>query len=617
MVESADINGATALEHTLREVLIRTYSLTTDADLDRICSAAELIEVKAGKTLVQQGEQADDMHILLRGRMRAISRDGEQMNVVGDIAAGETIGELGFVTGRTRGADVVAMRDCQVATLDRKAVEALIAAKPDFAFTITRLVAERYERAAEVPSRLPPPRCIAVAALTPDLEHAQCAEALGESAAGFRMTTTVVRETDVTDANATHTTLERAEAESDGPLVLSLGSDVTGAWSETCLAQADELIFFASVDKRGDVDNTVLEIAKRAASAEAAFAKRITLAIIHPWSTNCPRDTSLWLDLVPANRHVHCAGLDPHGISRLARIVTGRARGFVLSGGGARGFAHLGVCKALAEFGIKPDLLGGTSFGAIVCAWLSMGLDGDALIEEAKETFVRSYKGKVTGDYNWLPMVSLVKGQRARDVGERSMARMSGYEDGVGIEDAWINTFVISSNFSTISEEIMERGDYVQSLMASFAIPGALPPVLSNGNFLFDGGSFNNFPTDVMAARGAHSIIGIDLASDRGRRVKAKEIPSNFAMLVDKLRSIKKRRHRFPGVLETLTNAAFVSAIAQQRELRKQTDLLIRPQLPGIGMLQWGKFDRAVRQGYTQTKARLEGMSDAELERLQ
>ncbi|MEL6921356.1 MAG: cyclic nucleotide-binding and patatin-like phospholipase domain-containing protein [Pseudomonadota bacterium] len=601
----------------LRRVLGDTYGLSDGPDLDRICADASVTTIAAGKTLLHQGEPANDMHILLRGRMRAIVRSDDRLNVVGDIGTGETIGELGFVTGRTRGADVVALRDSVVATLARPAVEGLIAAKPDFAFTITRLVAERFERAAQQPSRVPAPRCVAIVALTPDLDARDCAEALGEAAAGFRRYADVVSRADLSGSESLQASLERTEADASGQVFLSIGAHDEPAWRDACVAQADELILFAHAAQIDHIDPGALAMAKRAVGGDAVFSKRVTLAIIQPWDTHSPRNTAAWLDAVPANRHVHCAGVEPHGLARLARIVTGRARGFVMSGGGARGFAHIGACKALAEFGIQPEMLGGTSFGAIVCCWLSMGLEGDELVDEARRTFVDSYNGKLTSDYNWLPLVSLVKGKRARAAAHQSIARMAGHDGAVGIEDSWINTFIVASNYTTISEVIIERGDYAPNLMASFAIPGALPPVLQDGNVLYDGGCFNNFPVDVMAARGAGSIIGIDLSADRGRRIDAEEVPSTAALLMDMRRPRKKRRYRFPGILETLTNAAFISAIARQRDMRKQTDLLVRPRLKGVGMLQWTKFDQAVRQGYDQTRAMLEAMPDAELERLQ
>src|SRR5690606_4965543 len=90
-------------------------------------------------------------------------------------------------------------------------------------------------------------------------------------------------------------------------------------------------------------------------------------------------------------------------LARLARILTGNATGLVLSGGGAKGFAHLGVFKALEEHGIGVDFIGGASIGAVMAAYVSFDLPADEIIEYAK----RAFAAKPTGDFNLFPMLSL------------------------------------------------------------------------------------------------------------------------------------------------------------------------------------------------------------------
>jgi NTE family protein len=97
-------------------------------------------------------------------------------------------------------------------------------------------------------------------------------------------------------------------------------------------------------------------------------------------------------------------------MAHLARIISGNAVGLVLGGGGARGFAHLGVYKALEEAGVELDFVVGTSIGAVMAAFISFDLPAQNLIEFARKAFAKN----PTGDVNVLPQLSLIKGRRLK-----------------------------------------------------------------------------------------------------------------------------------------------------------------------------------------------------------
>lgn len=594
----------------LEETLGTTLGVSSGPVRQAIAASAALRHVAQGDFLLREGAPSDDMHVLISGRLRAVRSGPDGTRLLGDIAPGETVGELGLATGRPRSADVIALRDSVVATFDREAIRLLVAAHPDFAFSMTRFVAERYERQQASPRRMPGATTLAFDALTPGLDLSGIARALELATKGFSHRAVALAVADPGPGVDIDTLIETAGA---GAATLFFRLSGT-AGDAALLPRADEVILFARAGATPLPEHARRVAEARGAPAGSPLARRVTLALIHDDDARSPRDTARWLDALAPDRHVHCRGADASGLTRLARIVTGRARGFVLSGGGARGFAHLGACKALAEYGIRPDLIGGTSFGAIAAFWLSMGLEGDDLIAEGRRTFVETFRGRPTSDISWLPLISLIRGKRAEETGKRSIRRLAG--DLIDIEDAWISTFVIASNYTRICETVLDRGSYARNLMASFAIPGALPPVLIDGEVMYDGGCFNNFPVDVMAARGAGAIIGIDLSVDRARRIDAEVVPGTLALLVDRMKPRNRRRYRFPGILETLTNSAFMSAIARQRSLRGEADLLLRPRISGVGMLQWRRFDHAVRQGYDHTRSVLDAMDPEAIDRL-
>ncbi|GAB3967111.1 hypothetical protein GCM10028806_08840 [Spirosoma terrae] len=193
------------------------------------------------------------------------------------------------------------------------------------------------------------------------------------------------------------------------------------------------------------------------------------------------------------SQHYHIRQGLARDIARLARILSGTANGVVLAGGGAKGFAHLGVVKALQEFSIPIDFLGGTSVGGLLAASISFDQPLDIMHQHLHQAALFN----PTKDYSWLPLISLIRGKRIDQMIQETVRAFIGNSE-VGIEDMWLPLFTISSNFHQAREEIHTRGPLVKYLKATTAIPGVFLPVIDGDNLLVDGGIFNNFPADIM-----------------------------------------------------------------------------------------------------------------------
>src|SRR4029453_4034978 len=132
------------------------------------------------------------------------------------------------------------------------------------------------------------------------------------------------------------------------------------------------------------------------------------LVLLHPAASTTPTDTAQWVKRRPVSGHVHIRFGVERDVGRLARLLSRNAVGLVFAGGGARGFAHLGIWRALAERGIEVDVVGGTSIGAVMAAMVAV----DAPVDKAISIARRAFKVNPTGDFNLLPIVSLIKGHR-------------------------------------------------------------------------------------------------------------------------------------------------------------------------------------------------------------
>jgi NTE family protein len=263
------------------------------------------------------------------------------------------------------------------------------------------------------------------------------------------------------------------------------------------------------------------------------------------------------------------------------------------------------VYRALEEAGVPIDFVSGTSIGAAMAAWISWGLPAQALIDKARKAFA----GNPTGDINFPPLISLVKGRRLKKTIDSAIADTAGSD--ADVADSWKTLICIATNFSRASEMVIERGPLARAIRASVSIPVALPPVPWEGDLLVDGGVLNNFPTDVLERKGVRRIIGVDLTRSKSRIYEHDEIPGTWRLLWDRLRG--RRRYRLPGLSSILMNTTILYSESRREEARQAVDLYFNPEFGRIGLLEWSAFDRLVEIGYQHAREVLSKMTEEEL----
>ena len=276
--------------------------------------------------------------------------------------------------------------------------------------------------------------------------------------------------------------------------------------------------------------------------------------------------------------------------SDLARFIAGRAVGIVLAGGGARGFAHIGILKALKEAGVPFDHLGGTSMGAIIAAGVASEWDIEELTERVRVAFVEA---NPLSDYT-LPLIALVRGKKV------STLLRENFGD-VRIEELPKPFFCVSSDLTTGRIHEHRSGALWRALRASVALPGILPPVTHHGHLLVDGGVMNNLPVDVMRQRESGPIIASDVTGEIDLQVRDDKYGERpFWWL------LWQRMRGTPSIVSILMRSGTVGSEAQRRIVREQADYLFEPPLPDIGLRDWRSFDRAIAEGYEHAQAMIE-----------
>jgi NTE family protein/lysophospholipid hydrolase len=560
---------------------------TLDAAMLRdIEAAVAWVTLPRGTMLFDQGDPGDHAYILVHGRLQVSVRDaagGEK--VVGEIARGEVAGEMSIFTGEPRSARVRALRDSELVSVDRPAFERLMARHPGMLMGLTRLVIHRLRTAQSGTQAESTARTFAVIPTGPSVPLAEFTRSLvaaldqlgttlyvGAADLDRNLGTPGLAQTPPDDPHAVRITSWIDEQEMHHRFVILEADATASAWSARCVRQVDRLLVVGLAG-----DDPTPGAAERAlvGSDGASAAVPASLVLLHPPETEFPSGTRRWLEGRSLLRHHHVRVGNEADVARVARFMAGRAVGVALSGGGARGFAHVGVLEAIAEAGIPVDMIGGTSMGAVIAAEHALGWDASTMARENQAMFGR-WQRDLT-----LPVLSILGGRR-------SSARLKESIGEVQIEDLWLPYFCISSNLSRAAMMIHRAGPLWLSLRASVSLPGILPPVVSEGDLLVDGGVLRNLPADVMRnATGGGTIIAVDVSAETDMQYEQpyRDAVSGWRILWSRLNPFT---HTFvvPSIAAVLQRSAELASVVMQREvLLRGIDLYIRVPVQRFGML--------------------------------
>ena len=551
-----------------------------DATLEQLAGQLEWFAMPGGATLFEFGDPSDALYVLKSGSLGAFKPDAHgEFKLDGMVAAGETVGELGLIVDQPRSASVRALRDSELLRLSRQGFENLVARYPEAMLISARLAVKRLIT-RHTGAQLSSARTFAILPHDDGVDARAFARRLAEALGRYGECALIE-----SDAGRGQTSAWFSALEARVRYVLYLGGAGENDWRELCVRQADCLLLLANA---ADVASPWAEAA--CLNAESALHRPRHLLLSHRGG-EIERGAALrWLEQVPGLNHHHIRHGDD--VERLARLLLGRSIGLVLSGGGARGFAHIGVVRALREAGMRIDYVGGTSIGAIIGA----GVAADWTDEEMFVNYRRSFvDGKPLSDYTF-PFISLVAGRRVANL----LREEFGTRD---ITDLPIPYFCVTANLTAGRAEAHHKGLVWYWLRATCAIPGVLPPVFHRNQVFVDGAVINNLPVDIMRRQGVGEIVAVDISADDVLHADVEEyaLPAWWRLAWQRM----FHRRRRPGILSILLRSGMVNAEAASIERRAQTSLLLTPPLQDIELLDWHAFERAIEIGYRHTREML------------
>ena len=600
--------------------------------------ALDLVSLPSGETLFQAGDASDAFYIVIRGCLRVGAASGpaasDRAVLSKDIGSGQIVGELGVLTGEPRTATILAVRETLLGRLDTDAFYRLLQKHPKTLLQLSsaRIATDYSKKPVKAEDRRNSLRTIALFAIggvggqyidVPLAAFAkQLTEMLGQYGSALHIDSILTDDTltnqTLGQSNIAHAPRSSAvdsrlalwfgaqEANYDylvyssnagsrqtANLANSLPAAVDPAtaypWAERCAQHADHILYVAWADSE-----------PQAITIAPESRTRRSLVLLHPADRPIPTGTERWLDAIQPQWHFHIRW---HGdaqasknrvvngdMQRLARLLTGRGVGLVLSGGAARGYAHVGVIRALEEAGIPIDLVGGTSMGAAVAGLWAIGHDADSMTATLIEHLSQR---KQIIDFT-LPLTSFLAGKKLETL-------MRTFFDGIDIVDTWRGFFCISTDITRGAEVVHRRGPIWKYVRGSMSLPVAFPPQVDGDNLLIDGCFMNNYPANIMHnTYGCGTVIGVNVSRMGNLRDKNQygNSLSGWAILNSKLNPFAEPVNA-PGLFTTLNRLTDLNTSERSEEQRQQTDLYIRPAIEAYEAADFEKYQEIIGAGYT------------------
>lgn len=574
----------------------------------------------SGEVLFHQSEPGETMYIIVQGRLRLSYKnpDGSE-HILGEAGSGESIGEFALLAESgtpesLRSATVYAIRTTYIVGLTRAVFESLLCQYPQMMLYITRRIVQRQRRitlaaplehsalgVVVLPVTTGLPVDTFAQELTTTLGSLGSALCLGQNRFDAQYGKPGAANTPLQHPTSLMIHAWLTERESENRFMIyaveqPLEGGVLSPWAERCLQAADVVLLLGQAG--ADPAPGGIEAALSATHPRA----RVELVLVQPDYAEHPTGTLAWLAprkagplALSAHHHVRLG--QPDDFRSLARRLAGKALGVVFSGGGARGFAHIGAIRAMQEAGYQADLIAGASMGSLIGAAYALGWEPDRLNALVSEF---SSPSKLL-DYT-LPVVSLVATRKITALLQSLLGE-------TGIEDTWRSYFCLSTNLTLGQEKMHHEGLLWRALRASMAFPTVFAPILDeSGDLLIDGGAVNNLPIDLMrqAVGSSGTVIGIDVcpSAPPARKFDFGSSVSGWNVLWRRVNPLAE-----PAAVPTMFDivAGVIDTNSRHHLLRvqQQCDLLIQPPVGQFGILEFGLYAQIIEAGYQSTRQAL------------
>ncbi len=618
-IESLPLDAARAVvdaDPGLRELLARSARDRVDrgavaqllADLlplddpDLLAALARELprhRLAAGEELPTAGDGAGVSYAVVSGRLAVHRDDGDGRAEVARLGRGQVVGAAALTDPGAGPATVVAVRDSVVVEIRDDGAVAVLGDRPMLLAGVVRRLTELGARSAA--TRRGVASTLAVVTTAPTANPRVVSTWVREALTPFGTVDAVtparvdadLRRPGIADSEPADEAAPRLQAHLHEQelrvdrLLLEVGRD-RAAWARTACGVADRVVVVASVAPDEEEERIL-----RRVLADVPASTTTIVVVLHEEGTDRPRGTAARRAELGVDTILHAVVGDRAGIERAARIAAGCAVALVLGGGGARGFAHIGVWQALAELEVPVDIVIGASIGAPLGGGIACGHDAASMRPVVSRLFADVM------DYT-VPVVALLKGENVTAAIDEQFAEWD-------FEDTWLPFRCVTTNLTTSQSVVHSSGPTAPAVRASVSIPGVFPPVPDGDDLLVDGGVLNNLPVDAAAREGVGTIIAVDVAPVSGPRAR-----ENFGLSVSGWEALRqtlgRRRSSYPGISAVLLRSMIVGSVRSRSQalVDAEVDLLLELVVRGVGMLDWHAVEKGADAGYELSKPLIE-----------
>ena len=599
-----DVAAELSKRTTLASAYLNLFKNISQGTMSALLERTSIHYFHSGETLFREGDPSDALFLIVSGKLIIETTNGAgEIRRIAEVQAPETVGELAMLADSDRSATVVAARESTVARLGRKDFNALIAPNASMLMPLARLVVRRHVANARSENTVKADRNFVVIPLDSRLPLRRFVHQLKTAMRDLGSVLTLYSRSFDALYGRTGASLTNAEdmfssaiaqwldeKENRFESMIYVADERWNAWTQRCINRADRIILAASAGTGNDASLRAVEKELDALFNTSRARPSVDLVLLHAADTIAPEKTARWLDKRELDAYYHVRLDDKAHYARLARRLRNQAIGIVFSGGGARGYAHLGVQQVIEEHKVAVDYIGGSSMGALLGASMAMG----NTTQDIKVLSAMFANKRALYDYT-LPLVSLMKSNKLSNFCKTVYGTQL-------IEDLWTPFFCLSSNLADGREVLHDRGPLWKIIRTTISLPGIFSPVpTGNGDLLTDGAVLNTFPVGIMKQRlgGKGFIIGVNVSqiSEQFNDYTFGTSLSGWKVFLSRINPFQASME-IPRIAETLLRSTDIKSIERLNEARAALDVLIEPNVVAISLLDFKSYELISQIGY-------------------
>ena len=555
------------------------------------------------ETLFNEGDIGDSCYVIMSGRVQAVKNLGTKNELIlGELKRGDIIGDMALITGENRSASIRATKLTRLIHISKDSFEEVMYNNPKALMEVSKQLINRIKY-RENSDKVEKNMIVGVISLIDEKSTSIFTNSLSESLKQFGSIETlneINSNIDYKEDNINfEILLENMVSENDFVLLHPIDiNDIN--WCKKIMQFSDHVIILGNPKDLSAISNKESNIFD---DYQSLNISKYWLILNQDDTIITPKNTKTIVNCRNNIKVFHIKNNNINDIKRISRFLTKQTIGLTLGGGGAKGFAHLGVFKAMEELNIPIDVIGGTSAGSIVASQIALGTPLDDIINRNKKVnSLNMFK-----EYG-LPYISLIKSKKIEEAAKLSAQNRD-------IEDLWIPFFAPATDLTNSKLFLFESGTLWEAIRSSGALPGIVLPHFKDNNILVDGGLMNNLPVDIMKNKYGGKIICSSCSADQSMKTEIKGIPNQSKLALKKMMNKKKFNEEF-GYIPTLTDIIFkTSVVASASQLEQNinmSDLFLELPTSEFGITEFNDTSmmKMINLGYEYSKPMLESFKN-------